>query len=193
MSATPCCSSVLRMSALATVSSLSPSPSPSGSSSCSACRSSELAALFGLSDGLSAAIRSDVASKRLTSAGLYGTAAHKLHTAAAAVSPLLERAEERHRREVLDQQRRLLTLRAATATASAAAAPAAFPSAATVNTLRLLHSTYTTRHTQRIEQLRSGGTAMTHPASTTIAHSPAAQTAAATTTATNATPASTIA
>ena len=112
-------------------------------SSCAGCRSAELGALFGLSDGLSVAVRSGEASERLTAGGVYGTARHKLHQAAAAIEPLLHSQHEQLQQARATQQRhsralrqRVLGLSAAraaslapfsSAAAAAAAAPASPP------------------------------------------------------------------
>lgn len=132
------------------------------SASCPACRSQELAALFGLSDGLTVAVRSGVASERLTAAGVYGTARHRLHQAAAAISPVLQRAEEQHERELRTQQRRLVTLQrvglplarsiTAAPTLTSSSSLSSFPVASTVVALRLQQSVFH-RDAARIDRL----------------------------------------
>ena len=99
-------SSSLRMSLPSASAAVVGSSQPlyAGSSSCPACRSPDLAALFGLSDGLSVAARSVAASERLAAAGVYGTARHRLTQATAAISPLLQRAEEQHEQRRRKQQ-----------------------------------------------------------------------------------------
>ena len=151
-------------------------------SSCAGCRLAELGALFGLSDGLSVAVRSGEASERLTAGGVYGTARHKLHQAAAAIEPLLHSQHEQLQQARATQQRhsralrqRVLGLSAAraaslapfsSAAAAAAAAPASppplshlspsllssFPSPSAVVSLRLLQSTFQL-HSARIQSL----------------------------------------
>ena len=145
-------------------------------SSCAACRSPELAAVFGLSDGLSVAGRSVAGSERATAAGGYGTARHKLQQAATAIGPLLQLAQEQHNRQVRDQQRCLLVLqrstwplirpraaasttaassRSSTATVPSSAALSSFPLTSTVSALRLLQSHWQ-RDSARIDELTSG-------------------------------------
>ena len=135
-------------------------------SSCAACRAPELAALFGLSASLSVTARSSAASERLTAAGVFGTALHKLQQAEAALTPLRQQAEAQHERELRSQRHHLLALRrtcGAVLPSTAAgpttgsigpSCPPAFPASSTVAALRLLQSDCRQR-SARINQLRA--------------------------------------
>ena len=144
---------------------------PSAGSSCAACRSPEVAALFGLSGGLTQAARAAAAGERLAAAGVYGNARHKLSQAAAAVTPVLQRAEEQQRQQRQSAQRQsglilrrlgvrtaLTATASATATVTAATTPpvdssaAWLPSTFTVDTLRTLQCSYI-RDSARIDRL----------------------------------------